>query len=456
MQTDPGILLTDLYQLTMLQGYFKSNMDDRAVFEFFVRKLPLGRGYLVAAGLASVLDYVQHARFTPQELRWLQECGRFDNAFINHLMDFHFTGDVYAMPEGTVFFPNEPILRVSAPISQAQLLETRVINLLQYQILVATKASRCVTAAPGKLLVDFGLRRAHGAEAGMLAARSCYLAGFAGSSNVAAERLYDIPAYGTMAHSFIEAHDSELKSFENFARAQPDNVVLLIDTYDTEVAARKLAALARRLDQYGIRIKAVRLDSGDLDQHARCVRDILDSTGLSEVTIFASGSIDEYELAKFTQAGSPIDGFGVGSKLDTSDDAPYLDCAYKLVEYAGVARRKHSEHKATLPGAKQVYRRIGKSALMCEDIIALEKESPLGEALLQAVMIGGKRVTEDYTLREIRRYHSQQIQALPVVYKSLRAQDTYPVKVSEALHKLGEETDRYIAGHLKLELPSEL
>jgi len=453
MYTDPGILLTDLYQLTMLQGYFNSGMDGKAVFEFFVRKLPPGRGYLVAAGLATVLDFLQHARFSAQELRWLEATGRFNKAFIHHLTDFQFRGDVHAMAEGSIFFPDEPILRVTAPISQAQLVETRVINLLQYQVLVATKASRCVNVAPGKLLVDFGLRRAHGAEAGLLAARSCYLAGFAGSSNVAADFLYGIPSYGTMAHSFIEAHDSEITAFENFARAQPGNVVLLIDTYDTEDAARKLGKLSARLQTLGISIKAVRLDSGDLKEHARKVREILNSIGLAKVTIFASGSIDEYLLEEFAQAGAPIDGFGVGSKLDTSDDAPYLDCAYKLVEYAGIARRKHSEQKATLPGSKQVYRHFDSKGIMNRDIIATEDELSQGKPLLQSVMVDGKRINSDKTLDEIRAFHAQQMHMLPDALKSLNARDLYPVSVSEAMRNLADQTDRFLENNLNAEKP---
>jgi nicotinate phosphoribosyltransferase len=451
VQTDPGILLTDLYELSMLQGYFDSGMDDKAVFEFFVRKLPPGRGYMVTAGLATVLEYLHHARFTARELLWLEQSGRFSKPFIEYLTNFRFCGDVHAMPEGSIFFPNEPVMRVTAPISQAQFVETRVINLLQYQILAATKASRCVCAAPRKLLVDFGLRRAHGAEAGMLAARSCFLAGFAGSSNVAAERLYGVPAYGTMAHSFIEAHDSEVKAFENFARAQPQNVVLLIDTYDTEVAARKLVKLIPRLQSLGIAIKGVRLDSGDLKEHALKVRDILDSIGLNHATIFASGSIDEYRLAELEGAGAPIDGFGIGSKLDTSADAPYLDCAYKLVEYAGIARRKLSEEKATLPGPKQVYRHYDKKGIMCQDIIGVEDELLQGQPLLQTVMVNGKSIEIEKSLKEIKSYHAKQMQLLPEELKAMDARATYPVAVSDALRELGNQTDHYIDRQLKTE-----
>ncbi len=255
-------LLTDLYQLTMLQGYFEQGMEETAVFEFFVRKLPPERNFLLAAGLEQVLDFLENLRFTPQELEWLERCGRFRPAFVRYLEQLHFTGDVHAMPEGTLFFPNEPILRITAPLPQAQLVETRLINLLHFQTLVASKAARSVLVAPGKLLVDFGLRRAHGAEAGLLAARASYLAGFSGTSTVQAAQLFGIPIYGTMAHSFIQAHGDEIEAFEHFAHANPDNVVLLIDTYDTEAAAAKAVSLAPQLRRAGIAIKGVRLDSG--------------------------------------------------------------------------------------------------------------------------------------------------------------------------------------------------
>ncbi|MDE2310778.1 MAG: nicotinate phosphoribosyltransferase, partial [Betaproteobacteria bacterium] len=270
-------LLTDLYQLTMLQGYHDSGMEEVAVFEFFVRKLRPGRGFLMAAGLEQVLEFLEGLHFSSEELAWLASTGRFSREFLARLETLHFTGDVHAMPEGTVFFPNEPILRVTAPIAQAQLVETRLINLLHFQTLIASKAARMVLMAPDKLLVDFGLRRAHGAEAGLLAARASYLAGFTGTSNVLAGMQFGIPLFGTMAHSFVQAHADETLAFEHFAHAQPDNVVLLIDTYDTEAAASKVVALAPQLKRQGIRIKGVRIDSGDLADHARKVRQILDA-----------------------------------------------------------------------------------------------------------------------------------------------------------------------------------
>ena len=264
-----SVLLTDLYQLTMLQGYHDAGMEETAVFEFFVRRLRPGRGFLLAAGLEQSLEFLEQLHFAPEELEWLASTQRFSPAFLGSLENLRFSGDVDAMPEGTVFFPDEPILRVTAPIAEAQLVETRLINLLHLKTLIASKAARSVLMAPDKLLVDFGLRRAHGAEAGLLAARASYIAGFAGTSNVLAGRQFGMPLYGTMAHSFIQAHDDEALAFEHFAHAQPDNVVLLIDTWDTEAAAHKVVALAPKLTHAGIRIKGVRIDSGDLAEHAR-------------------------------------------------------------------------------------------------------------------------------------------------------------------------------------------
>jgi nicotinate phosphoribosyltransferase len=440
LQSTP--LLTDLYQLTMLQGYFDQGMEETAVFEFFVRKLPPGRGFFVAAGLEQVLQYLESLSFSVQELDYLASCGRFSREFVDYLAGMRFTGDVHAMPEGTVFFPDEPILRMTAPMPQAQLAETRIINLLHFETLIASKAARCVLAAPDKLLVDFGLRRAHGAEAGLLAARATYLAGFAGSSTVLAEPEFGIPVFGTMAHSFVQAHDAELAAFEHFARAQPDNVVLLIDTYDTEGGARKVVDLAPKLTEMGIAIKAVRLDSGDLSQHAKKVRAILDAGGLEGVTIFSSGGLDEFELERLLCGGAPIDGFGVGTSLDTSADAPYLDCAYKLQEYAGRARRKLSEGKATWPGRKQIYRTRSRDGRMAGDVLTLASDRQPGEPLIVEVMQGGERVDAPESLGSIRERAARELAALPDELRVMDVKAEYPVKVADALKALADEVDR--------------
>lgn len=434
-------LLTDLYQLTMLQGYRESGMEEVAVFEFFVRKLRPGRGFLMAAGLEQALGFLQGLHFSPEELAWLASTGRFDKDFLASLETLHFTGDVHAMPEGTVFFPNEPILRVTAPIAQAQLVETRLINLLNFQTLIASKAARIVLMAPDKLLVDFGLRRAHGAEAGLLAARASYVAGFTGTATVQAGRQFGIPLFGTMAHSFVQAHDDETLAFEHFAHAQPDNVLLLIDTYDTEAAARKVVALAPKLARSGIRIKGVRIDSGNLADHARQVRQILDAGGLAHVTIFASGDLDEHVLHDMLAAGAPVDGFGVGTHMDTSSDMPYLDCAYKLQEYAGKARRKRSEGKQTWPGRKQVYRSYDADGRMAADVVTLEGDAQAGEPLLIPVMRAGQRLAPVPMLADIRSHAAASLARLPEPLRRLQEPYAYPVEIASALRELARQVD---------------
>jgi nicotinate phosphoribosyltransferase len=426
----------------MLQAYFDQGMDETSVFEFFVRSLPPHRGFLMAAGLEQALDYLENVCFTPQELEWLARSGRFSREFVDSLQHLRFTGDVHAMSEGTIFFPPEPIIRVTAPISQAQLVETRLINLLHFQTLIASKAARSVLIAPGKGLIDFGLRRAHGAEAGVLAARASYLAGFSGSATVLAGFLYGVPVYGTMAHSFVQAHDDEAESFEHFAHAQPDNVVLLIDTYDTEAAAEKVVALAPCLRQQGIRIKGVRLDSGDLAELARKVRRILDAGGLTDARILASGNLDEEAVRRLVTSGAPIDDFAIGTRLDTSADAPYLDCAYKLQEYAGQARRKRSTGKATWPGRKQVYRRLGRDGRMASDILTLEDDLQEGRPLLQPVMQHGRRLMPSPSLSEVRQYAAAELGCLPEHLRQLQVEAAYPVLIAPSLHALTDAVDK--------------
>jgi len=444
LAVNPGssLLLTDLYELNMAQAYLDAGMIGTAVFEFFVRKLPGRRGFLLAAGLEQAVAFLEGARFTADELQWLTESGRFSKGFLDYLRDFRFTGALHAMAEGTAFYPDEPILRVTAPLPEAQLLESRLINLLHFQTLIASKAARMVLAAPGKTLIDFGLRRAHGAEAGLLAARASYLAGFAATATSLAAPLFGIPISGTMAHSFVQAHDSEEQAFENFARSRPDLVVLLLDTYDTEAAAHKVVALAPRLAKRGIKVQGVRLDSGDLAEHARRVRPILDAGGLGEVRIFASGGIDEDLLQRYVAEGAPIDGYGIGTSLTTSQDAPALDCAYKLQAYAGKAKRKRSEGKATWPGAKQVFRRSGLDGVMAGDVLALEDERHEGEALIQPVMHDGRRLGAPVALEDIREFTARQLERLPDHLRRLDTEPAYPVTVSAALRALADAVDR--------------
>jgi nicotinate phosphoribosyltransferase len=445
MDPATSALLTDLYQLNMMQAYLDRGETKTAVFEFFVRKLPRERGFLIAAGLEQVLKFLSELRFTPEELEWLASSGRFGKNLIDYLAGLRFTGAIHAMPEGTVFFPDEPILRVTAALPEAQLVETRLINLLQFQSMIAAKAARMVLAAPGKRLVDFGLRRAHGAEAGFLAARASYIAGFAGTATVLADKEFGIPIFGTMAHSYIQVHDDEAEAFENFARARPKNLTLLIDTYDTEAAARKVVALAPRLKAAGISIGGVRLDSGDLITLSKAVRRILDEGGLRDVTIFASGGIDETVIANIIRSRAPIDGFGIGSSLTTSYDAPGLDCVYKLEEYAELPRRKRSAGKATWPGRKQVWRRFGADGRMAGDILSLENDDRAGEPLIEFVMQGGKRLKPAPTLGEMRARAARDLERLPEPLRRLEPGASYPVEVSEALQRLAEEVDGRVA-----------
>ena len=434
-------LLTDLYQLTMLQTYLERGMTDTAVFEFFVRKIPENRGFLLAAGLEQALDFLEELHFSEEELEWIRNSGKFASDLADHLEGMRFDGEVHALPEGTVCFADTPILQVIAPLPVAQLVESRLINLLHFQTLIASKAVRCVLAAPEKLLVDFGMRRAHGAEAGLLAARACWLAGFAGSATVLANPFYGVPVFGTMAHSFILAHESETAAFESFARSHPDNVVLLIDTWDTEAAARKVVKLAPRLAEAGIRIKAVRLDSGDLADHARKVRRILDEGGLKDTGIFCSGNLDEYRIAELLAEQAPIDGFGIGTRLDTSADAPYLDSAYKLMAYAGRPVRKRSEGKATWPGRKQVWRRLDTEGNWEQDILGLADESHPGRPLLVPVMKNGRRLHSPESMERIRARVQSEVASLPETALRIHAPVAPRVTPSEALCELARELD---------------
>jgi nicotinate phosphoribosyltransferase len=445
MADTASLLLTDLYQLNMMQAYLDHGQDKTAVFEFFMRKLPPQRGFLLAAGLEQVLDFLEGFRFSAGDLDWLEQTGRFGKSLIKQLSEFRFTGDVHAMPEGTVFFADEPILRLTAPLPEAQLAETRLINILHFQTLVASKAARMMLAAPGKLLVDFGLRRAHGAEAGLMAARASYVAGFAGTATVLAEKLYGIPTFGTMAHSFIQSYNTESQAFEDFSRSRPKNLTILIDTYDTEAAAKKVVALAPRLKADGIIIGSVRLDSGDLVTLSKSVRHILDEGGLADVRIFASGGLDEDKIAEMMRAGAPIDGFGIGTSLTTSSDVPALDCVYKLQEYAGLGRRKHSPGKATWPGRKQVWRQYGADGRMAGDILSVETDRQPGEPLIEQVMLNGRRVTPLPTLAAIRVRAARELERLPEPLRRLEPGSPYPVKVADGLVALTQEVDRRLA-----------
>jgi nicotinate phosphoribosyltransferase len=445
MPGSAGALLTDLYQLTMAHAYFREGMAETAVFELFVRRLPPARRFLLAAGLERALQHIAALRFTAAELEFLAAQGVFAQSFLDYLGTFRFTGTVHAMPEGSPFFAQEPILRVTAPIIEAQLLESRLINIIHFQTLIASKAARCVLAAGGRRLLDFGMRRAHEGDAALLAARAAYLAGFDATATVEAGRQWAIPLSGTVAHSYIEAHDDEEQAFRSFTSAMPGRTTLLIDTYDTIRAAGKIARLQSELAARGSPhgVESVRIDSGDLGAQAREVRRILDEHGCPEVRIALSGSLDEHQIAALVSAGVPVDAFGVGTSLDVSADAPALDMAYKLQMYAGRPRRKRSPGKVTWPGAKQVFRELDASGRASCDRIVLDGEEAPGVPLLAEVMRGGQATAVARPLAAIRSDCLRQVRMLPEYVLQLQEQPAggevssgYPVIRSAAIEAL--------------------
>ncbi|AGM40701.1 nicotinate phosphoribosyltransferase [Spiribacter salinus M19-40] len=431
-------LLTDLYELTMLQTYYEHDMTGDAVFELFMRRTPR-RGFFVAAGLQQALEWLEQLQFKPHELDWMRRCGFFSDAFVQRMADFRFTGHVSALPEGTVFFAEEPLVQIVAPLPEAQFIESRLMNILHYQTLIASKAARCQIAARDLPVIDFGMRRAHGGEAGTWAARACYIAGFSATATCLASARYDIPATGTMAHAFVLAHDSESEAFERFARSHPDNVVLLIDTYDVARGARRVVELAERLQPEGIQVQGVRIDSGDLVANARMTREILDAGGLTSTRILVSGGLDEYRIADLVAAGAPIDGVGVGSSVDTSADVPFLDSAYKLHQYEGKPRGKHAEGKTDLPGRKQIVRQVDPNGSLSRDILCLTDEAVEGTALLKPVMDGGKQLPGvDEGLSAARQRCADSLGQLPAALRALNEPGDHPVTLSEGLVALRE------------------
>ncbi len=434
-------LFTDLYELTMCAAYHAEGMDGIADFELFFRDLPRGRGFVVAAGLEAVLDHLERFRFTEDDLAFLAGQERFSAAFLAHLGALRFEGDVDAVPEGTPVFPGEPLVRVSAPIEQAQLVETLVLNQIHFQSVAASKAARVVAAAGGRTVVDFGSRRAPGVDAAVAVARAAYLVGADGTSNVLAGRRHGIPLYGTMAHSYVEAHDDEERAFEAFAAVHP-GATLLVDTYDTLAGVRKVIGLCQRhgWSQEGW---AIRLDSGELAALARESRGLLDRSGLPGVRIFASGGLDEHGIRALLDAGAPIDGFGVGTAMAVSDDAPALDMAYKLVAYDGRPRMKLSSGKATYPGPKQVFR-VREGDELAGDTIARAGEELPGEPLLEPVMRGGRRLhPAREPLQEGRARALREIARLPARLLDLEpAEGAAPVTTSRALQRDADELSR--------------
>jgi nicotinate phosphoribosyltransferase len=434
-------LLTDLYELTMLQAYFEERMHEIATFSLFVRRLPERRNYLLACGLDDALGVLETLRFDEAALAYLESLGRFSDRFLRHLKELRFTGDVYAVPEGTPVFAAEPIVEISAPIAEAQLVETIVMNQIHLQTLLASKAARVVTAAQGREVIDFGLRRMHGIDAGLKAARAFHIAGVDATSNVAAGQAYGLRVSGTLAHSYIQAHDSEYDAFRAFARVYPDTV-LLVDTYDTLAGVRKVVQLASDFGS-DFRISAVRLDSGDLGALASETRRILDENGLRRVEIVASGGLDEDQIAHLVSTGAPIDAFGVGTDMGVSRDAPAMDIAYKLVEYAGRGRTKLSAGKALLPGGKQIVR-VERNGIADHDVLAQRGESIAGRPLMQHVMAGGERLPAGRVrLDDARACTKRELDRLPPRVRALEsARPPYRVDISQALNASSEALRR--------------
>jgi len=438
-------LFTDLYELTMMQSYYAQDMHDRAAFSLFVRELPEQRNYLLAAGLEDALAYLENLRFDEADIAYLRDLGKFTPAFLDWLKDFRFTGDVYAVPEGTPVFENEPLLEIEAPVAQAQLVETAVMNIVHVQTLLASKAARVVEAAQGRAVVDFGARRIHGRDAAMKAARAYHIAGVNATSNVEAGRAYGVEVSGTMAHSYIEAFANEAEAFAAFTRSYPETV-LLVDTYDTIQGVQNVIDLAGKLGE-DFKVRAIRLDSGDLLDLSRKARAMLDEAGLQDVGVFASGGLDEYKIAELLAAGAPIEGFGVGTAMGVSEDAPSLEIAYKLTAYAGEGRLKLSPGKASFPGLKQVFRHESPDGHALRDTLGLRREELEGRPLSECVMREGKRIKPAPSLDVVRTYAAEQIAALPPEIRVLEpAEPPYPVKISTALEDYTEEVRAYLKG----------
>jgi len=437
-------LFTDYYELTMCASYFDNKNFAPATFDLFIRRLPENRSYFIFAGLEEALQYLQNISFTEEHLVYLKKQG-FNDDFLDYLHTFQFTGDVWAVPEGTVAFPNEPLIRVTAPIIESQLVETFLLNTINLQTMIATKASRVVYAAKGKSVIEFGLRREHGVDAGMKVARSSYIAGCQGTSNVLAAMAYGIPVFGTMAHSFVMSYPKEIDAFRAFAKTFPNKSTLLIDTYDEIAGAEKAVIVAKELEKKDFILGGVRLDSGDLVKNSQKIRKILDDNNLRYVKIFASGDLDEFKITQLLNDGARIDAFGVGTKMGTSADRPYLDVIYKLCEtmtsdgsFSPIM--KLSKGKITLPGRKQVYRFKNEEGFFEKDLIALSDETVNVEPLLFKVIDRGKLIFNLPTINEIRASAAENVSKLPAKFKVLTNPAIYLVELSQKLQNLVETT----------------
>jgi nicotinate phosphoribosyltransferase len=430
-------LLTDLYQLTMAQAYLRERQIGRATFSLFIRSYPVNRGYFVAAGLEDVLGYLEELHFDQPAVDYLGSLSLFSDDFLHYLAGLRFTGDVLAIPEGRIFFTDEPILELTAPVIEAQIVETFIINQIHLQTLIATKAARSVYAAGTRSVVDFALRRTQGIDAGVKVARASYIAGFTGTSNVMAARRYGIPPVGTMAHSFVSSFEREIDAFRAYVAAFPKNAILLIDTYDTIAGAKNAVQVAQEMAQRGQKLLGVRIDSGDLKKLATEVRRIFDAAGFKDLKIIGSGGLDEFDLEDL--AGAPYDSYGVGTKMGVSADAPYADIAYKLVEFQNRPVMKLSTGKVSWPGRKQIFRQKTLTGAAEKDIVGLRDEALPGEPLLKEFMREGRMTSPRAKLSEVREARAKELASLPDEVKRLREPGRFSVEFSPQLRALRDE-----------------
>ena len=445
MNTHPAnALFTDLYQLTMAQAYYRSGQSAEATFSLFFRRFPTNRVYYVFCGLETAVDYLENFAFSGDDIAALKERGEFDDDFLDFLRNLRLKCSVRAMDEGQIFFPNEPVMEVSGPLIQCQLVETALINLVNLESMLATKAARVIDATGDRTVADFSARRTHGIDAAFAMARASYIAGFAGTSNVGAAIRLGIPMLGTMAHSYVSSFDDEVEAFRQYAKSFPDSSTFLVDTYDTLAGVQNAITVALEMEAAGHSLRAVRLDSGDMDHLSQRARAMLDDAGLPHVQVFASGGLDEYSIDSLLNGGAPIGGFGVGTRAGTSADAPFTDFVYKLVEYDGQPVMKLSEDKVTLPGPKQVFRRYDHSGKMTSDVIHLAgryaDDPPRADSrpLLKPVMENGARTGPSPSLDEIRSFHSDRLRELPDELRGVRPSGSYQVDISETLRALAK------------------
>lgn len=430
-------LFTDLYQLTMMAGYHKNEINNPATFSVYLRPAKGKRSYFVACGLESIITYIENLKFSEDDIEYLKSLNLFEDSFLSWLENYRFSGDIHAMEEGSIFFGNEPVIEITAPIMEVQLLETMVVNTLNIETMIATKAARCCHSAQTKPVIDFSLRRTQGRDAGQKVARSSYIAGFSGTSNLLAGKTYGIPVSGTMAHSFVTAFENEEESFRAFSEIFPENCILLVDTYDVIKGTKNAVKIGKELENKGYRLIGVRLDSGDINSLSKEVRKILDSNNLQYVKIFASGGFDEFSIAEILENGAEIDGFGVGTRMGVSADFPYHDTVFKLAWFNGKNVRKFSENKVSLAGQKQVFRIFDKNGSMEKDIIGTRDEKIEGAVpLLKKVVENGLRINEPSQINKIRKNFLNNFSKLDNRLKNISTDKEYKVKISDKLTRI--------------------